>query len=104
MHRAIATVCFALVLLCGSGCNSAPSGPPLAKVKGTVYLDNKPLAKGEVILSVPGMPPKVLEVANGTFSGQAHEGKNRVEVKAYKVGPPLSTDPGGPPTKVNVIP
>jgi len=91
-----------LVLPWNSGCGKGKPAP--VPVKGTVQLNGKPLPKGEIIFSVPGEPVCTFQISDGSFSGDAHPGKNRVEVASYKDGPPLSTDPSGPPTKVNTLP
>ncbi len=41
---------------------------------------------------------------DGAYSGNANVGKNKVEVRAFKDGPPLSTDPEEKPTKLNHLP
>jgi len=71
-------------------------------VKGTVNIDGKPMASGDVIFNIAGELPKGFTVTNGKFSGEAYEGKNRVDVISNKDGPPLSTDPNTP-TKINVV-
>jgi hypothetical protein len=51
-------------------------------VKGTVTYNDKPLDKGEVIFTVEGHPPAIIEVTDGKFAGQALVGSNKVSVSA----------------------
>jgi hypothetical protein len=53
-----------------------------ANVKGTVTYNDKPLDKGEVIFTVEGRPPAIIEVTDGKFAGQALVGSNKVSVSA----------------------
>src|SRR5262249_20334252 len=106
MHTRIGTVVLTLTLAAGVGCEGAKRpGPPVA-VKGAVTLDGKPLGEGEVTFTAGGEPPAVMEVKGGSYSGAVRPGKNRVEVRAYRVGPKsptaLSTDDPNP--KVNYLP
>ena len=104
MYRTCLAICCAVALVWGLGCGSAPPGAaPAAPVKGTVTLDGKALPTGEVHFSMPGVPPKVLEVKDGTFSGEAPVGKNQVEVFVYTEGP-ASTKYGGVRPKINTTP
>jgi hypothetical protein len=48
---------------------------------------------GEIRFSIPGQPPRSLEIKGGAFSGEAFIGKNVVEVVWDKDGPPNPTDP-----------
>lgn len=85
-----------LILLSGAlvGCSGGGTkGPAAAPVKGTVNLDGKPMAGGEVRFSAPGFPPKVIEVKDGAFEGEAFAGSNKIEVVWDKDGPPNPTDP-----------
>lgn len=76
---------FSLFLL---GCGKAK--PKAIEVKGSVTLDGKAMADGEVSFVPPGGGiPSVLSVKGGSFSGKATEGKNRVEIRAYKDGAPV---------------
>jgi hypothetical protein len=86
------------------GCGKGKPKPVPAAVKGAVTLDGKALPDGEIIFTASGFAPVILPIKDGAFSGEANVGKNAVEVRAYKVGPPLSTDPKGAPTKTNYIP
>jgi len=105
MYRFTLLVCFVgLAFVWNSGCDSGLKRPPIVQIKGTVNLDGKPMTQGEIRFEVAGEPGHELQVKDGAFSGEANIGKNRVEVKMYKEGPPLSTDPEKKPTKINVIP
>jgi hypothetical protein len=77
------TIC--LLAGCGGGGPSAP--PPVAKVKGTVNLDGKPMPNGEIRFSVGAQAPRNLEVKDGAFSGEVYTGKNTVEVVQEKDAP-----------------
>jgi hypothetical protein len=100
----LAGLAFAVVWTVGCG-NSGRKELPAVAVMGTVTLDNKPMREGEISLEVVGeAAPVILPVKDGAFSGEVKIGKNRVEVFSYKQGPPLSTEPDGPPTRVNIIP
>lgn len=103
--RTVTRLLCLLLLVAALGCVDAKKPPPpAAPVKGTVTLDGKPLPEGEIILSLTGEAPSVLTVKDGAFSGTALSGKNRVEIRSYKLGKPLSTDPEKTPTKKNFIP
>ena len=86
------------------GCSNAKNEPAEQSVKGQVMLDGKPMAEGEVTFAVIGVPGRPMVVTNGAFSGKAVAGKNRVEVRSFKAGPPLSTDAEKKPTQVNFLP
>lgn len=100
--------CFSLVLLAGSVCivagcsRGGGNTPPVAKVKGMVNLDGKPMQGGEARFNAAGMPPRVLEIKEGAFSGEAYVGKNRVEIVWDKDGPPNPMDPNSR-IKVNAV-
>ena len=105
-NRLVRLVGITLVSVWIIGCDGAgKNAPAVVKVKGTVTLDGNPMPDGEVMFSIPssGTAPSVMNVVNGAFSGEAKVGENRVEVYAYKDGPPSTTDPMTP-TKVNFIP
>lgn len=89
-----------------TGCGDATGKKKLAEVQvsGKVTIDKQPLADGELMLVQDGTYPLIIEIKNGSFSGKAYAGNNRVEIRAYKAGPPMSTDPEKKPTKVNYIP
>ena len=88
---------------CGGGSNSRI---PLEEtpVKGSVTVKGKALAEGEIYFVVSGYAPNVIPIANGEYAGKAKVGSNRIEIRSWKEGPPLSTDPTKQPTKVNTIP
>lgn len=90
---------FVLLLLASvvlTGCTPAmPKLPPLAAVKGKVQLDGKPMAKGEIVFSLAGMPEQRIAVTDGAYTGQAMVGSNKVGVFSYVESAPdsgLSTD------------
>ncbi|MFO0968675.1 MAG: hypothetical protein U0793_24220 [Gemmataceae bacterium] len=104
MRRLLVLPLLIPALLACSGCGSDSKKIPTAAVKGTVHMDGKPMPSGEIAFSITGMPAKRFEIKDGSFSGEADEGKNRVEVLAFKDGPPLTTDTEKKPTKINIIP
>lgn len=88
-------LCLSLALFL-SGCagdGGQNAAPPLAKVKGTVTLDGKPMAGGEVRFNLAGQVPKILPVKDGTFAGEVFSGKNRVDVVWEKPGQPNPMKP-----------
>lgn len=89
-------------LLAGCG----PSTPQPVKVKGTVNLDQKPLAEGEIIFRTQGDVPRLIPIVNGTFEGETTPGKKTVEIRAFKPAPPPPPMPGVTfePSKVNYLP
>jgi len=104
MTRRIFAVCFGMtVIAMGYGCGSGDK-PASVDVKGTVTFDGKPIPDGEIILTSPGQGPTIFPIKDGAFSGKALSGTNKVEVFAYKPGPPMTTDPEKKPTKINYLP
>ncbi len=104
MTRRTFAVCIGLALLgtnfgCGGG-----DKPSSIDVKGTVTLDAKPIPDGEISFMVTGQSPTVFPIKDGAYSGKALSGNNKVEVRAFKAGPPLSTDPEKKPTQMNYLP
>lgn len=100
-----------LLLLVGllvlSGCLSR--GPKTVPVTGTVNLDDKPLAEGDITFdSQDGTPPVIEKITNGSFTAQLTPGKKRVEIASWKVNPnpPKVSDPTIEPIdpNVNIIP
>lgn len=105
MSRFFRLACLGLAVALLPACGTPErKATPQAAVSGTITLDGKAMPDGEISLSIPGEPVVVLTVTGGEFAGKAFVGKNRVEVARYKEGPPLSTDPSGPPTRVNILP
>jgi hypothetical protein len=103
MHRFAGVASVLLMLAFLSACtpqNTPP--PPSAAVKGRVKLNGKAMDGGEVRFTIPGQPPKILPIKDGSFSGNAFVGKNRVDIVLEKDGPVSSTDPKTP-TKVNSV-
>ncbi len=85
------------------GCSSAKGVPMDATVpvQGTVQLDGKPLAEGEITFAVDGKPPQIAAITQGAYSGKAIPGANRVEVAVYRT----ETDPmTGDQIKINILP
>ena len=103
MKQFAGVAAFALALAGLTGCKSSTTAPAVVPVKGTVNLDGKPMAGGEVRFIAPGQPAQVIEIkSDGTFSGQAYVGKNQVEVVWDQDGPPNPMEPATP-IKVNVV-
>lgn len=86
-----------------AGCSKG--GPSRAPVRGTVTLDKKPLADGQIVFVTPGKAPEALPIANGAFDGSVEVGERKVEILAYKDAPGVKMD-GEPdtPSKVNYLP
>ena len=105
MYRFPLVVFIGLAIVWNSGCSPAPKKgpPPAAPVKGTINIDGKPVPTGEIHFGMLGVPPKVLTITDGTFSGEAPIGENQVEVYIYKEGPPTPRYPDVP-TKINTVP
>jgi hypothetical protein len=97
-------MCLATVIVLAVGCGDGKKKLTTVEVKGSVTLDGKPMHDGEIYFILAGQAPTQFEVKDGAFSGKANAGKNKVEIRSYKVGPPLTTDPENKPTKTNFIP
>jgi hypothetical protein len=103
MNRLACVVALAVVPWCVTGCkDSSSTAPGLVSVKGTVTLDGKPMAGGEVRFTAPGQSLRTVEIKDGAFSGQAYPGKNRVDVVWDQDGPPNPMDPSSR-IKVNTV-
>jgi hypothetical protein len=105
MYRFSLAVGFGLALVWTPGCSSPPppkGAAPAATVKGTITLDGKAIPTGELHFSMLGVPPTVVEIKDGAFSGEAPIGKNQVELFIYVETP--SGKPGAPPSKSNTAP
>jgi hypothetical protein len=105
MYRFCLVVCFVLGLMWNTGCSGPPpkGAAPAANVKGIANIDGKPIPSGEVHFGQEGVPPSVLKITDGTFSGDAPIGKDKVEIFIYVEGPPSAKYPGVP-TKKNIVP
>lgn len=105
MSRSCLATCSALALVLTFGCAGRTGPAPTADVKGTINMDGKPLPAGELHFSIPGYPPSVLKVSDGTFKGQAPIGQNKVELFIYvddKPNPKYTE--GGGTGKINTAP
>ena len=91
------------ILGCGDSSKARKTLEEVA-VKGAVTIKDKPVADGEIYFIVSGYAPTIIPVRNGEYAGTAKVGSNRVEIRSWKDGPPLSTDPTNKPTKINTIP
>jgi hypothetical protein len=96
---------FPLAILLLVGCSGSSAERPV-KVKGTVTLDQKPLAEGDIVFRTPGAAPNLIPITNGSFEGEVTPGKKIVEIRAYKPQPPPPPMPGVTfePGKINYIP
>ncbi len=104
MSRVCLTICLSLFLFCHIGCAPAKDGAvPAAKIKGEIKMDGQPIPSGEIHFGMAGVPPKVLQITNGAFEGEAPIGKNKVEVFILVDGPPSEKYPGVT-TKKNIAP
>jgi len=103
MSRMIQFTGFVLIAVWTIGCDGGSNKVATATVKGSVTLDGKELAEGEIHFEVigAGATPTILAIKNGEFSGEASVGKNKVSVYSYRPGPPSTTDL---PDQVNFIP
>lgn len=97
---------FILVFLGSFGCTSPDDrkgAAPAAKVTGTITMNGKALPAGEIHFSVEGYPPRVLEIKDGKYEGEAPIGKNEVQVFIFIEGPPIERY-GGQRIKTNIAP
>jgi hypothetical protein len=106
MCRLCLVIGFLLTLVWNLGCGSGPKGAaPAANVKGTINIDKKPIPTGEIHFGMAGVPPRVLEIKDGAFSGEAPIGQCQVEVFIYAEGPAPPKDKyGGVRPKTNTVP
>jgi hypothetical protein len=94
MRRIFCVASWLLVIHGMTGCTTGNDPvPPTATVTGMVTLDGKPMAEGSIAFEVPGQPPKDMDIKDGTFSGEAFVGNNKVHATMMKDGPPSTTDP-----------
>ncbi len=102
MFRNVIALACCLIGLMLVGCGeSGPKVAPRYPVKGNVKLDNQPMPEGEIIFTAPDQPAISIPIANGTYSGQANEGKNKIQIVAHKDDPKSATKPA---PKINYIP
>jgi len=55
-----------------------------ANVKGKVTYNGSPIEKGQISFTTEGQIPSTMQIVDGSFSGQAMIGSNRVSVSAFK--------------------
>ncbi len=90
MSRSCLATCVVLALVGHPGCGPAkPTAGAVANVRGTVSIDGKLVPAGEIHFGMLGVSPKILEIHNGAFAGEAPVGNNQVEVFIYVEGPPV---------------
>ena len=74
-----------LTLACAAlGCSGSTKAPPYANVTGTVKYDGKPLKSGSITFSTDGRPPTVMDIIEGSYSGQAMVGDNKIVISAQR--------------------
>jgi hypothetical protein len=78
---ALRRACLVFVAAAFAGCGPRPIVP--VPVKGTVSLDNKPLAEGRISFITPGQVPELIDIKDGKFEGKVKPGEKRVEIAAY---------------------
>jgi hypothetical protein len=69
-----------------AGCSVGPGSAP---VSGTIKLDGKPLADGEISFITVGYPPETLPVKDGSYQGKVKVGEHKVEVAAWRDAPQM---------------
>jgi len=96
-------LCLLIVIAGGAGCG--PKKPKNYPVKGEVKLDGQAMKEGEITFVQAGLTPQIFPINNGAFSGEAREGKHKVEIRMYKMGEPtkMGTETM-PASKENVLP
>jgi hypothetical protein len=84
--------CLAVVALAGGGCGG--TGPPIHQVTGTITFDDTPVPDGDIVF-IPEDAQYGAEagkIKEGKYRLRAHDGKNKVQIRATrpvpgKVGP-----------------
>jgi hypothetical protein len=79
MKKSICAITLLAVLVV-VGCDKSDKAPPYANVSGTVNFNGKPLPKGSITFAADGRPPTVMDITDGSFSGQALTGSNKITV------------------------
>lgn len=97
------------VLLSGCFGRSSRREEKTYPVKGTVLLDDQPMAEGEIYFKNPATGSvHICQIKDGKFEGQVSAGDKRVEIMAYKIEiDPVAKEMYGDqaePTKINIIP
>lgn len=87
-HRPFSVLC--LLAIFTMGCGSSTPTLKTRTVKGQVKLDGAPMAAGEIMFAIPNQVPQTIQVKDGAYSGPAHEGKARVEIRSYKAAEPVT--------------
>jgi hypothetical protein len=82
MNRPLQFLLF-LILATVIGCQQGDK-QTYANVKGTVTFNGKPIDKGKITFAVEGRAPSTMDIVDGTFSGQAMVGSNKVSVSARR--------------------
>ncbi|MDW8080217.1 MAG: hypothetical protein RMJ16_15160 [Thermoguttaceae bacterium] len=106
---AVALLAIIAQLVAGCGGTGGRPAEKTYPVTGTVALDGKPMADGEIIFKDTATGAvHIIPIKDGKFQGQASAGAKRVEIYAYKMEiDPVAKEMYGAeaqPTKVNIIP
>jgi hypothetical protein len=97
--------CLIVTLILSSGCG--PSVGRTYKVSGTVLLAGQPLPEGEIrwySLEDDRAAPEGGTIKDGRFELRASEGKNRVEIRAFREVPGSAQGPMSPPVRKQYLP
>ena len=91
------------------GCGPKEVGPKVAAlvdVAGSVQLDGKPMAEGDIAFATLGGGPAIIKIKDGKFEGKCSAGEKRVEIRAYRPGQPIMMDgkPTSDPIPENYLP
>jgi len=93
----------ACVALSGGGANTRPE-PERFPVHGTVTLDGKPLAEGQIYFkTIATGAIDSIDIKDGKFTGTAQPGERRVEICAYQTIQAPSNDPMNTQTQKNLV-
>ena len=88
----------AIVFLLGLAVGCGESGPKKYDVSGTIKMDGKEVTEGEIVFQStnPSYGPEGGTIKDGKYTAKAHEGNNKVEIRATRVVPgkkgPLGED------------
>lgn len=75
------------------GCDKGDKPPPYANVSGTVKYNGKLLPKGTITFATDGRPPTIMDITDGSFSGQAMTGSNKIIISARRKAAALANLP-----------
>lgn len=87
-----------IVCLLGLFVGCGESGPKKYDVSGTIKMDGKEVTEGEIVFESdnPSFGPEGGPIKDGKYTAKAHEGNNKVQIRATRVVPgkkgPLGED------------